>query len=130
MPTHLILALLLYVTVWQPDETLRRYGAANVTWQVQTLNGAPFTTIATLSFPRRNVITGRGPCNRFNTTNTTPYPWFKAAPIAATRMACPDLAEESAFFKALAEATIAIVTDDTLTFSTEDTELLTLKARD
>lgn len=130
MPSHLIIAALLYLTVWQPDETLRRYGGEGIVWEVTTLKGQPFEAEATLTFPRRNVIVGQGPCNRFQSTNTTPYPWFKAGPIAATRMACPALDTEYAFFAALNQATIAVIADRTLTFSTDETELIVLKARD
>ena len=130
MPTHVILALILAFTVLQPDETIRRYGGADHVWHLQTLNGAPFTANATLTFPSRNVIAGQAPCNRFNSSNTTPYPWFEATPIVATRRACPELPDEIAFFKALEMATIAVIDGGTLTFSADDTELLVFKALD
>ena len=89
MPSHLILAIILAMTVFQPDETLRRYGAAGHEWHLETLHGAPFPAKATLTFPRRGVVEVQGPCNSFQSTNTTPYPWISFGPIAATRRACP-----------------------------------------
>lgn len=130
MPSHLIIALMLMLTVFRPDETLRRYGAADITWQVETLRGVPFDAHATISFPRRDKVVGSGPCNRFTSTNTTPYPWIELGPIAATRSACPDLIAEQRFFEALRKARIAVIEDDRLILSTESNELLVFKARD
>ena len=130
MPSHLIIALLLMFTVLQPDETLRRYGAAGHTWHLETLRGAPFTARATLTFPRRNVVEGEGPCNRFHATNTTPYPWIDLGPIAATRRACPELDAEAAFFSALEAATVVVIEGDTMTLSDENDVLLIFRARD
>lgn len=130
MPTHLILALILAFTVLQPDETLRRYGAADHTWHLETLNGTPFGAEASLTFPSRNVITGKGPCNIFRTTNITPYPWIEVGPIAATRRACPDLSAEQAFFAALEAARTVVIKDGVMTLSDEDRPLMVFKARD
>lgn len=130
MPTHLILALILAFTVLQPDETVRRYGAADRIWHVVTLSGAPFPATAKLTFPSRNVIAGEAPCNSFRTTNTTPYPWIEVGPIAATRRACPDLPAEQAFFAALEAARTVVIEGDTMTLSDEQMPLMVLKARD
>lgn len=130
MPSHFFMALLLALFVYTPDKTLRRYGGAEREWHLVALKGKTFDGRATIQFPRRNVITGQGPCNRFSSTNITPYPWFDAGPVAATRMACPALPDETAFFEALENATIAVIEGDTLTLSDEDTALLVFKARD
>ena len=130
MPSHLIIALLLMFTVYQPDETLRRYGAAGHEWHLVTLHGAAFDAHATLTFPRRNVVTGKGPCNRFQTTNSTPYPWITFGPIAATRRVCPELDAETAFFAALETASIVVIEGDTMTLSDEEKPLMVFKARD
>lgn len=130
MPSHIALFLILMFTVFQPDETVRRYGGADQVWQLETLNGLPFDADATLTFPSRNMVSGAAPCNRYNTTNTTPYPWIGFGPIAATRRACPDLQAEHAFFKALSQATIVLVEGKTLTLSNDTTELLVFTARD
>lgn len=130
MPTQLILALILTFTVLQPDETLRRYGAAGKTWHLEVLQGSPFDPAMTLSFPSRNILAGQGPCNSFRATNTTPYPWIRVGPIATTRRACPDLQAETAAFAALRAARIVVIEGDTMTLSDEEKPLMVFKARD
>ncbi|MEP5729081.1 MAG: META domain-containing protein [Sulfitobacter sp.] len=130
MPGHIVLVALLTLFIFPPDETLRRYGASDRDWHLTQMHGEPFEGRATIAFPERNAITGQGPCNRYTSTNITPYPWFEAGPIVATRRACPDLSDESAFFKALEDATLAIVDGDVLTFADDTTDLLIFKARD
>jgi heat shock protein HslJ len=51
---------------------------------------------------------------------TVPYPWFDAGPIASTRLACPALDAEVAFFAALGQATLIEVGGDTLILSNPD----------
>ena len=114
------LAAIALITGCQGDETLRAYGAADRIWTLKELNGAPFTASATLTFPQVGEIAGVAPCNGYSATMTAPYPWFEAGPIAATRRSCPDLAAETAFLKALTEATLAEVADDTLILSNPD----------
>jgi len=130
VPSHLILAAIFALALTFPDETLRRYGGANNDWHLVTLNGVPFNSSASIAFPARHQIAGQGPCNRFSTSNTKPYPWIEIGPIAATRRACPDLDTEAAYFESLRAATIAIIENDTLTLSDEDKTLLVFKARD
>ncbi len=130
MPSHVILAVILMLTVFQRDETLRSYGGAGTEWQLAEINGAPFNATATLRFPSRNVIAGSAPCNSYRSTNTVPFPWFEAGPIAATRMACPDLAAEAAFFEALDAATIGKVVEDRLILSNDEGDLLIFTAAD
>ncbi len=130
MPSHIITALLLMLTVFRPDETLRRYGGADITWEVVTLRGVPFDAPATITFPSRNKVTGTGPCNSFTSTNTTPYPWIELGPIAATRRTCGDIIAESRFFEALRKARVAVIEDNRLILSTEEHELLVFTARE
>jgi heat shock protein HslJ len=110
------------------DETLRAYGAADKLWQVTELRDAPFTARATLSFPEKGRITGTGPCNKFTASQEVPYPWFRAGPISATRMACPDLEAETAFFTALSAATLSEVVGNKLILSNDAGVLLLFTA--
>jgi heat shock protein HslJ len=48
------------------------------------------------------------------------YPQFDTGPIGSTRMACPEMAAETAFLTALERATAAQLTDGTLTLSNTD----------
>ena len=93
MPSHVILAVILALTVWQPDETLRRYGAADHEWHLEMLRGTPFNARATITFPARNRIVGMAPCNSYTSTNIMPYPWIEAGadrrhPARLSRSGC------------------------------------------
>ena len=112
--------LLLLATACSGDETVRAYGAADRVWTLASLDGQPFAATATLTFPEPGQIAGQAPCNRYSGAMKAPYPWFDAGPLAATRMACPDLQAETAFFAALDAMTQAEVLDDTLVLSTDD----------
>ncbi|MEL7013948.1 MAG: META domain-containing protein [Pseudomonadota bacterium] len=101
------------------DATLSGYGSADRLWVLKEIDGAAFTARATLEFPEEGVLQGKAPCNTFRGTQTVPYPWFKAENIAATRMACPELEAENAFFTALSEMTLAEVGGDTLLLSND-----------
>ncbi|MGJ8547099.1 MAG: META domain-containing protein [Sulfitobacter sp.] len=112
-------------TACKGDETLRSYGAADQVWKLTTLNGAAFAPTATLQFPETGLLSGKAPCNSYRAEMSAPYPWFEAGPIAATKLACPDLAAETAFFDALAAAREAEVLGDTMVLSnTEGLEMV------
>ncbi len=96
------------------DETISGHGGAGQVWTLQEIDDQAFTAQATLEFPEEGKISGQGPCNRFTTTQSVPYPWFEAGPIMATKMACRDLAAEQMFFSALAEMTLSEVANGTL----------------
>ena len=64
-------------------------------------------------------ISGQAPCNRYFATQSTPYPWFEAGPIGATRMACASLSADTVFFTALSDMTLAEVVGDTLILSND-----------
>lgn len=101
------------------DETLAAYGAADTTWSLQSLNGAPYPAKAMLTFPEPGRVAGQGPCNSFSGTQSAPYPWFDTGPLATTRRACPDLAAEADFLSALDAMTLAEVQGDTLILSND-----------
>ncbi|KIN65266.1 META domain containing protein [Sulfitobacter noctilucae] len=126
---HLLLSTLMIAHTLQPDETVWRYGGADREWHLVSLHGDPFDAKATLTFPARHEVAGRGPCNSFRSTNRTPYPWIKLGPIMATRRACPELQAETAYFKALSLASVVVIDGDTLTLSDEEKSLMIFKAR-
>ncbi len=108
----LAVALFGLIPACQSDETIAAYGAAGFTWTLVEQNGAPFSQRATLIFGEDGQVSGQAPCNRFTFTNTLPYPWFETGPVAATKMACPDLDAEDAFFTTLGGMTRAILGED------------------
>ncbi len=110
------------------DESLHAYGAADRTWRLVELRDAPFAARATLTFPAPGEMAGEGPCNSFTASQGAPYPWFEAGAISATRRACPDLAEEQAYFAALEAASLSEVLGDVLILSDDTGVLLTFRA--
>lgn len=110
---------LLALAACKTDETLHAYGAAGGVWQLSELDGAAFTARATLEFPQPGRVAGQAACNRFSAAQTAPYPWFAIGPIAATKMACPDLGDENAYLAALGAMRVAEVLGDTLRLSNE-----------
>jgi heat shock protein HslJ len=73
---------------------------ADVDWYLVGLEGQDTAWEASLRF-EGDRVTGQAPCNRFFATNTATLPDINFGPMGATRMACPDLAAEEAFFAAL-----------------------------
>ncbi|MBD3664599.1 META domain-containing protein [Sulfitobacter aestuariivivens] len=126
-----ILPLWLSLDACTRDETIRAYGMGEGTWRLVELNGASFEATATLAFTDRNKIGGTGPCNSYTARMDVPFPWWGTGPIAATRMTCPDVAAETAYFTALSAAKLSEVRDARLILSAEDgTALLIFSARD
>ena len=101
------------------DETVSGYAGTDATWRLAELHGAPFAPPATLRSPAEGEVAGEGPCNAFRAPQAEPYPWIRIGPIAATRRACPALAEERRFFAALEAATLAEASDAVLILTDE-----------
>ena len=121
-----VLPFLLILAACGRDESLYSYGGAGGVWQVQTINGASFNSRAHIAFEAQGVVTGTGPCNAFRARNTVPYPWVSVGPIAATKRACPDLAQEAEFFSVLERVTLGIIRDEVLTLSNDGGDELRL----
>ncbi|RLJ40798.1 heat shock protein HslJ [Litoreibacter meonggei] len=113
--TVIALALLASCT----DETISGYAADGAVWQLETLNGKPFNTSATLTFPEAGKIAGQAPCNSYFGQQTAPYPWFSAEAIGSTKRACPDLKAENTFFAALGKMTLSEAAGNTLILSND-----------
>jgi heat shock protein HslJ len=125
-----VLALVGLLPTCQGDETVAGYGAAGATWQLTELEGQPFAATATLSFAQQGQLEGEGPCNRFSASMTVPYPWFKAGPVLSTKIACPALDAETAFFTALATMSQSEVLGDTLILRDDAGREMVFKASD
>jgi len=107
-------ALLGLIPACEGDETVARYGAANVIWHLTEISSDPIDATITMQFPSKGKIAGKAPCNSYSATMTDPYPWFEIGPIAATRMACPALDAETTFFNALASMSQSEILGGTL----------------
>lgn len=120
------------VYVWYisaPDETISQYAGTQPVYYLVELNGASVSVTTTITFPEKGRVIGQGPCNSYSATQTVPYPWFALDGIISTRMACPDLVLEAAYFEALEGMTLAEVAGDTLILSDSEGRELVYKAR-
>ncbi|SMX39786.1 META domain-containing protein [Octadecabacter ascidiaceicola] len=115
----LITALLplLFASACFPDESISGFVEPTAEYHLVEIDGAPFDGTATIAFPEPGRVAGQAPCNRYFAAQTADYPWFALDGIGASRMACPDLNLESAFFTALEDMTLAEVSGDTLILS-------------
>ncbi|WP_374375553.1 META domain-containing protein [Tabrizicola sp.] len=73
---------------------------AGVDWHLVGLEGQEVGWEAFLRFDGDKVA-GKAPCNRWFGTNSAALPAVSIQGIGATKMACPDLAAESAYFETL-----------------------------
>ena len=73
---------------------------AGVDWHLVGLEGQEVDWTASLRLDG-DKISGKAPCNRWFGTNAAALPTIAIEGIGATKMACPDLAAESAYFEAL-----------------------------
>ncbi len=115
----LVLALVGLISACQWNGLAAGNDTSDKVWTLIERDGTPFMARATLTIGQDGRISGQAPCNRFSTTNLASYPRFAPGPILATRMACPDLQAESAFFKTLSAMTHAEILQDTLTLRNE-----------
>lgn len=111
------------------DETISGYADPEAVWELTELNGTSFEARATMSFPEQGKITGQAPCNRYFGAQKAPYPWFETGPIAATKMACPDLEAETQFFAALEKMNQSEALGSTLILSNDKGDEMVFKAR-
>jgi heat shock protein HslJ len=73
---------------------------SGVDWHLVGLEGQEVGWNASLRIDGDN-ITGKAPCNSWGAKSSASLPALSLGPIRATRMACPDLAAEAAFFETL-----------------------------
>ncbi|NRP12932.1 hypothetical protein XMM379_000914 [Aliiroseovarius sp. xm-m-379] len=114
-----VLAISLLTLAACNDETLSGYAPEKTTWVWQELDGGPAPARATLTLGPRGQVSGQAPCNSYSAKVTVPYPWFELGNIIATRRACPELADETAYFSALEAMSLAEVSGDTLLLSND-----------
>ena len=123
------LALLLpFLTLGCGDETISGYAERTAVYSLTELDGAPYAATATISFPEPGRAAGEGPCNTWFATQSAPYPWIELGPIGATRRACPELEDETRFFEALSQVSLAEVLGPVLILTTEDGAELVFEA--
>jgi heat shock protein HslJ len=73
---------------------------AGVDWHLVGVEGMEVDWTASIRF-EGDKVSGKAPCNRWFGTNSAALPAVAIQAIGATKMACPDLAAESAYFETL-----------------------------
>jgi heat shock protein HslJ len=104
--------LLAALTACALDETISGYADPAATYVLAEIDRIPVAARTTIRFPEEGRIIGDAPCNSFSADQTAPYPWFAPGPVAVTRIACPDLVEETRVLATLSEMTFAEVSGD------------------
>lgn len=125
----LCLLNLIALTACRADESLSQFADPEAEYHLIELDGAAFVARATIAFPTEGEVTGQAPCNRYFAAQSVPYPWFQVHNIGATRMACPELDAEAAFFAALEDMTLSEVLGDTLILTNEAGRKMVFVAR-
>ncbi|QRF65495.1 META domain-containing protein [Ponticoccus alexandrii] len=77
-------------------------------WQIETLDGEAFAARAMVDMSEPGRISGKAPCNGFSGSREGTLAAFELGPLMATKMACPDLSDESRFFEQLGAMTSAV----------------------
>ena len=119
MRIFILMIPLLLFEACEEDESISGYVSSESVWKLSALDGAAFSTNATISFPEPGRVEGQAPCNQYFGNQQAPYPWIALSEISATKMACPDLPAETNFLKALEEMTLVEVSGDTLILSND-----------
>lgn len=119
---------LLVGTACVGDESLSKYGASGKVWALSEIDGVAFSARTTMEFDKAGWIKGQAPCNRYLVQQKAPYPWFEVGPAMATKMACPDLAAENAFFTALSAMTLSEVGNEVLILTNDEGRTMVFKA--
>jgi len=123
------LAIFASLTACAADESISRYADTDAIYHLIELDSAAFDGRATIAFPEAGRVTGQAPCNTYSGAQTSPYPWFNVDGVAATRMACPALDAEQAFFEALTAMELAEVAGNTLILSDTTGRSMVFEAR-
>ncbi len=104
----------------EPDAGPHNWLLPGTEWRLVELNGAPFAARATAELTTDGRVVGQAPCNRFSATWTGRWPDLEFSAVASTRMACPELEAETAFFAALDAANHAETGSDGLILTGPD----------
>jgi heat shock protein HslJ len=90
------------------------------TWRLAAIDGRRFPAPVTVTLTTDGRIEGQAPCNRFTADYTGRWPDLTFDAVAATEMACDDLALEQAFFAAMSRVNRGEHTEDGIRFRAPD----------
>lgn len=89
-------------------------------WQLLKLDGTLVNFTASFAIDPAGRVTGKAPCNRYFGNNQQSLPLLSLDALGSTRMACPDLAAEDSYLKALTAVTTAQIEDGCLALRDDD----------
>ena len=75
--------------------------AADDGWPLTLVDGVAPGYTATLALDQPGKVYGRAPCNRYSGPRRGDLPVFRVEAVMSTKMACPEMAAEQAFFDLL-----------------------------
>ncbi len=111
------------IAVFVPEDEL-----LNNEWIVTSIDGldSPFTGRVTLRFSTDpNTVSGRAACNMFTAGYNLGENSITFDQVASTKMMCPDINTETAFFSALRKVTSYRLQDGNLIFLENEKPLIT-----
>lgn len=123
------LALSVGGTTMNAGDTTTGYGNLTGEFRLVEIDGTTFAAEAVIAFARGGMIRGQGPCNAFGAPQTGEWPAFNVDFIRGTKMACPDLDAEQAFFDALTRMERATLDGSVLTLSNATGERMVFHAQ-
>lgn len=118
------LALSVGGTTMSAGDTIDGYDDLTEEYRLVEIDGTAFEAEAVIAFAQGGMIRGQGPCNAFGAPQTGEWPAFNVDFIRGTKMACPDLAAEQAFFDALTRMERAASDGSRLTLSNASGETM------
>lgn len=111
------LALSACVVVAPPEVPQAGWILPGTSWKLTELDGKPFAARAVATLTEDGRIVGDGPCNAFTAAYSGHWPDLRFHPVANSRLSCPDIAAETAFFAALVKVEHGAHDGDALVFT-------------
>ena len=90
------------------------------TWRLTALDGLAPAAPVVLTLDEDGTLHGQAPCNIYSGSYTRDGSAFATGPVLSTRMACPEIAQENAYFAALNAATRWAISEGALRLEGED----------
>lgn len=133
MKSFLMLLFIIFGGIGSCDSAREAAKLKDVKWELETLNGEKVN----LADPENKMfiqfdvaekrVNGRAACNRFFGNFELDDLKLKFSPMGATRMACPDLQQETRFFQMLEKVDSFNLKDNTLSFLSKGETVATFR---
>lgn len=114
MTLRALLALCLLALPAHADEAGSQPGLLLTEWTLISVDGQAVSYQATINLAEPGRATGQGPCNRYFAGVEGSLPAFHLKSLGSTKMACPDMGFEAAYFSLLSGIETAAFADKDL----------------